>query len=92
MEQLSEGTRDQLFLALRLVTIEDHVAGGTALPFLGDDILQSFDDRRSAAAFRALLTLSEKVQVILLSHHQHLLEVARAALPPASLHAQEISA
>lgn len=92
VEQLSEGTRDQLFLALRLVTIEDHVAGGTALPFLGDDILQSFDDRRSAAAFRALLTLSEKVQVILLSHHQHLLEVARAALPPASLHAQEISA
>jgi uncharacterized protein YhaN len=90
VEALSEGTRDQLFLALRLVAIEDQVAGGTALPFLGDDILQSFDDRRAAAAFRALLRFSETTQVILLSHHRHLGEVAAAALPTGALHLQSL--
>jgi uncharacterized protein YhaN len=90
VEVLSEGTRDQLFLALRLVAIEDQVAGGTTLPFLGDDILQSFDDRRAAAAFRTLLGFSETTQVILLSHHRHLAELAAATLPPGALHLQSL--
>ncbi|MFH5926865.1 AAA family ATPase [Roseomonas xinghualingensis] len=90
VDQLSEGTRDQLFLALRLVAIEDHAAGGTVLPFVGDDILQSFDDGRAAAAFRALLRLSETAQVILLSHHEHLLSVLREALPAPAFHLQRL--
>ena len=69
---LSDGTRDQLFLALRLAAIEDHVATAPPLPFIGDDILQTFDDDRARAAMRALLDLSDRVQVILLSHHPHL--------------------
>jgi uncharacterized protein YhaN len=69
---LSEGERDQLFLALRLAAIEDHVATAPPLPFVCDDILQTFDDDRALAAMQALVQLSEKVQVILLSHHQHL--------------------
>ncbi|TPG61097.1 hypothetical protein EAH89_00580 [Roseomonas nepalensis] len=92
VEGLSEGTRDALFLALRLVAIEDHAAGGTVLPFLGDDILQSFDDARAGAAFRALLGLSGTAQVILLSHHEHLLEVLRASLPAGALHLQRLEA
>lgn len=90
VEALSEGTRDQLFLALRLVAIEDQVAGGTTLPFLGDDILQSFDDGRAAAAFRTLLDFSQTTQVILLSHHRHLAELAAATLPPGALHLQSL--
>jgi len=90
VEQLSEGTRDQLFLALRLIAIEDHAAGGLVLPFVGDDILQSFDDQRSAAAFRALLRLSETAQVILLSHHEHLLEVLQNTLPASVRHIQRL--
>ncbi|MBO1075860.1 AAA family ATPase [Roseomonas marmotae] len=90
VEALSEGTRDQLFLALRLVAIEDQVAEGTCLPFLGDDILQSFDDRRAAAAFRALLDFSTTAQVILLSHHRHLAGIAADALPPGALHLQSL--
>ena len=90
VEQLSEGTRDQLFLALRLVAIEDQAANGTRLPFLGDDILQSFDDARAAAALRALLALSGTVQVILLSHHEHLAAVAQRCLPAGALHLQRL--
>ncbi|MFC0407192.1 AAA family ATPase [Roseomonas elaeocarpi] len=90
VEQLSEGTRDQLFLALRLVAIADQAVSGTVLPFVGDDILQSFDDRRAAAAFQSLLRLSETTQVILLSHHEHLLGVLERAVAPLDLHLQRV--
>jgi uncharacterized protein YhaN len=91
VDQLSEGTRDQLFLALRLVAIEDHAASGTVLPFIGDDILQSFDDARAAAAFRALLHLSGTAQVILLTHHEHLLRVLQDAVPKEQAHVQRLA-
>ena len=80
IDQLSEGTRDQLYLALRLVAIESHVAAAPPLPFLADDILQTFDDARARAAMQALIDLSRHVQVIVLTHHPHLLDVA-AGLP-----------
>jgi uncharacterized protein YhaN len=82
---LSEGERDQLFLALRLAAIEDHVETAQPLPFVCDDILQSFDDDRATAAMQALVQLSESVQVILLSHHRHLAALA-ARLSPAQVH------
>ena len=74
VEQLSEGTRDQLYLALRLEAVAAHP---DRLPFIADDILQTFDDTRAAAALDALLELSERVQVIVLTHHGHILELAR---------------
>lgn len=83
--QLSEGERDQLFLALRLAAIEDHVTTSPPLPFVCDDILQTFDDDRAAAAMHALLQLSDSVQVILLSHHRHLAGLAQR-LPAECLH------
>lgn len=89
VNELSEGTQDQLFLALRLVSIEDHVAVRPPLPFLGDDILQSFDDTRATAALHALLALSTHTQVLLLTHHEHLAALA-AALPPGSVHVQRM--
>ncbi len=75
--QLSEGTRDQLYLALRLVAVEDHVQSAPPLPFVADDILQTFDDVRARAALEALVGLSHHVQVILLTHHPHIEQVAR---------------
>ena len=74
--ELSEGTRDQLYLALRLVAVEDHVQGAPGLPFVADDILQTSDDGRARSAMEALVDLSHHVQVILLTHHPHLLTVA----------------
>ena len=85
VNELSEGTRDQLFLALRLAAIEHHAAAAAPLPFLGDDILQTFDDDRALAAMRVLLQISDKVQVILLTHHRHVLDLA-ARLPAGSVH------
>lgn len=78
---LSEGERDQLFLALRLAAIEDHVATAQPLPFVCDDILQTFDDDRAMAAMQALVQLSDSVQVILLSHHRHLAVLGERLAP-----------
>ncbi len=75
--QLSEGTRDQLYLALRFVAIEDFVASGSKLPFIADDILQTFDDARARAALEALVELSHHVQVVVLTHHPHVMALAK---------------
>lgn len=77
---LSEGTRDQLFLALRLAALELHIAADRPLPFIADDLFVNFDDTRSGAGFQALGELSRRTQVIYLTHHHHLADVAQQAL------------
>ncbi|WP_291994610.1 YhaN family protein [Candidatus Accumulibacter sp. ACC003] len=80
MEQLSTGRRDQLFLALRLAAIEGHLDNGEPLPVIIDDITIQFDDAAAAATFKVLADLSQRTQVLFLTHHEHLLEVAAAAI------------
>jgi uncharacterized protein YhaN len=77
INQLSDGTRDQLFLSLRLASIEGYLERNEPIPFIVDDIFVHFDDRRAAAALEVLGELSKKTQVIVFTHHQHLIEVAK---------------
>jgi uncharacterized protein YhaN len=79
--QMSAGTRDQLHLALRLATLAAHFEANPPMPVVLDDLLVNFDDDRAAATLRVLAALSRSTQVLLFTHHAHLLEVARAALP-----------
>ena len=74
---LSEGTRDQLYLALRLAALELHLAQAKPLPFVADDLVINFDDARAKAGLQALRALSQRTQVIFLSHHDHLLGMVR---------------
>ena len=78
VEGLSDGTRDQLFLALRLALLEQR--RGEALPFVGDDILTSFDEERTAQAIGMLAEFGEKRQAIIFSHHRHVAEIATEKL------------
>ena len=80
LDQLSEGTCDQLYLALRIAALEDYAKTVSPLPFIADDILQTFDDPRTTATLRALVELSARVQVIVLTHHPHVGDLA-ARLP-----------
>ncbi|HEX2645322.1 MAG TPA: hypothetical protein VHU81_20155, partial [Thermoanaerobaculia bacterium] len=76
VEAMSEGTRDQLYLALRLATLEKYLAHSEPLPFVVDDILINFDDRRSLATLKVLSDLAKKTQVILFTHHERMKEMA----------------
>ncbi len=70
---MSDGTRDQLYLALRLAALEMHLEQAMPLPFIADDLFINYDDVRSKAGFEALKELSEQTQVLFLSHHDHLI-------------------
>jgi uncharacterized protein YhaN len=74
---LSDGTRDQLFLALRLAGIEQHVRAHGPMPVIADDLLVNFDDARAAATLECLAELSKLTQVMVFTHHAHVVELAR---------------
>ena len=76
VDAMSEGTRDQLYLALRLAAIERHLEAGPPLPVIVNDILVQFDDERARAAFGALGMLAAHTQVLVLTHHGHLVPLA----------------
>ncbi|ACB93820.1 ATP-binding protein [Beijerinckia indica] len=77
---MSEGTRDQLYLALRLAYLTDYAERAEAAPFIGDDLFASFDDVRTGHGLRALAAIGDLVQPILFTHHHHVVEIAKAAL------------
>jgi uncharacterized protein YhaN len=79
-ERLSEGTRDQLYLALRLAAIGMHTAHAEPLPFIADDLLASFDDARARAALQVLAEFSKVTQTILFTHHAHIADMAGPAV------------
>jgi len=70
---MSDGTRDQLYMALRLAALELHLEQATTLPFIADDLFVNYDNARSKAGLEALRKLSEQTQVLFLSHHDHLI-------------------
>jgi uncharacterized protein YhaN len=76
VESMSDGTRDQLYLALRLASLHVRLAEDEPMPFIVDDILVNFDDRRSRAALEALDELAKDNQVILFTHHQQIVDQA----------------
>jgi uncharacterized protein YhaN len=75
---MSAGTRDQLFLALRLATLEGYLERSEPMPFVVDDILVNFDDERARATLEVLARLGERTQVLLFTHHGRIREQARA--------------
>ncbi len=85
---MSSGTRDQLFLALRMAALEMHAQEHEPMPLILDDLLITFDDARSAAILREFRSLSEQTQVLLFTHHEHLVEMCRETLdlPDSHIH------
>ena len=90
VEGMSSGTRDQLYLALRLASLEKYMESTNTMPFIVDDILVDFDDLRSAAALTALAVLAEKTQVILFTHHSQVVEQAKKLQGPAHVQVHEL--
>ena len=84
--ELSKGTRFQLYLALRVAGYFEFAASRRAVPFIADDIMESFDDFRAEEAFRLFAGMAEVGQVIYLTHHQHLIPIAENVCPTIRVH------
>ena len=69
VDGMSDGTTDQLYLSLRVASIEKYVNENEPIPFIVDDILVHFDDIRSKETLKILLELSKHTQIIFFTHH-----------------------
>lgn len=76
VHEMSEGTRDQLYLALRLAALELQRKAGLSMPVLLDDVLMTSDEERSAATLDALAEFSKGTQVVVFTHHDHVAQLA----------------
>lgn len=85
VEGMSEGTADQLYLALRLSGLEAYLENNEPVPLIVDDILIKFDDIRAKATLETLAALSEKTQILFFTHHRHLVELAKQHIDPSLL-------
>ncbi|MGF6172053.1 uncharacterized protein YhaN [Ensifer sp. 4252] len=83
---LSKGTRFQLYLSLRIAGYHEVAAARETLPFIADDIMETFDDGRAGRAFELMADMASVGQVIYLTHHEHLCDIARTACPEVTIH------
>ncbi len=90
LEGLSSGTRDQLYLALRLASLHELARAQELMPLILDDALVHFDDERARAALSVLGDTADVTQVLFFTHHARLVELAREALPAERLVVHEL--
>lgn len=90
---MSDGTRDQLYLALRIASLHHDLdaARHEPMPLVVDDILIAFDDERASATMQVLAQLAERTQVLFFTHHRRLVELAEEHVPAGLLGIHELS-
>jgi uncharacterized protein YhaN len=84
--ELSKGARFQLYLALRIAGYHEFVSKRRPVPFIADDIMETFDDDRSAEALSLFAEIAQFGQVIYMTHHKHLCDLARKVCPSVKVH------
>ena len=71
-ERLSGGTREQMFLAIRLAMVKAFSNNGIELPMVLDDVTVNFDEHRSEAAVTTLMDFTkEGQQLLVFTSHLH---------------------
>ena len=71
---LSTGTREQLYLAIRLAFVTQYCEESEPLPLVMDDVLVNFDDERARSTLKVLVDVSKTVQILFLTCHQHIVD------------------
>jgi uncharacterized protein YhaN len=79
---MSTGTREQLYLSLRLASLERHVELRGPMPVILDDVVLHSDPQRKTAILRALANLGERTQVITFTHDPQVVALAQHAIDP----------
>ncbi|WP_417415150.1 AAA family ATPase [Hoeflea sp.] len=84
--EMSKGARFQLYLALRVAGFHEFAATRQTVPFIADDIMETFDDFRAEETFRLFAGMADVGQVIYLTHHRHLCDIAKSVCPDVTIH------
>jgi hypothetical protein len=85
VEVLSRGTREQLFLSLRLALVSSYARRGAPLPLVLDDVLVNFDSERAKAAAGVLRDFAATGhQLLVLTCHEHILKLFKSLKAPVS--------
>jgi len=83
LDELSTGTAEQLYLALRFGFISEFERGNEPLPIILDDVFVNFDPERFEAACGAVGKLAETHQVLTFTCHPQIAE-KMAQMAPSS--------
>ncbi len=80
-DQLSTGTREQLYLAIRLAYVLHYCEKNQPLPIIIDDVLVNFDEARTRQTIATLADISRSAQVLFFTCHPHMVSLARDVVP-----------
>jgi uncharacterized protein YhaN len=75
IQEMSRGTREQLYLAMRLGLIEEYEKRSEPLPIIMDDVFINFDDARGERVVEFLAGFARPRQVIVMTCHMRSLEI-----------------
>ena len=78
--ELSSGERDALYISLRLAALEAAVERTGPFPIILDDVLVNLDEEHSASALLCFAELASTSQVLLFTHHSHIVDLAEHVL------------
>ena len=80
LDLLSRGTREAVFIALRLALVTSFARRGTTLPLVLDDVLVNFDSGRVRAAAEVLCDFARSGhQIIMFTCHEHITDIFEEA-------------
>lgn len=88
-DELSQGTREQLYLALRLAYVRNASEYKEPLPLIMDDILVNFDTLRSTQTAKTLATFTEGKQahqMLFFTCHKHIATILQENVPTSTLY------
>ncbi|MBR6976362.1 MAG: hypothetical protein IKH84_05635, partial [Ottowia sp.] len=92
-EQLSRGTQEQIYLAMRLGHIRSHTEQAGSLPLIMDDILVNFDPERARRTAASLLRFTSgdmgghPQQVLFFTCHPHIADMLQEIMPQSGRYA-----
>jgi len=88
---MSDGARDQLYLALRLAALDRYLEQHEPMPLILDDLLITCDNDRAAAILPELAALAQRTQIFLFTHHNHLVEICRKTIDEDAFHLHQLN-
>jgi len=73
VDKLSRGTREAVYLSLRMALVGVYARRGAAIPMVLDDVLVNFDGQRARAAAELLVDFSRNgYQILMFTCHDHM--------------------